>query len=68
MARKIKSFKAKLASDGTDTGKHFCEVCKTEKKRIKVIGARQNNGKWRPRAHFIEICECNKKDITEGNL
>jgi hypothetical protein len=64
---KVKSFAAKLAHDSSTEGKVICPVCKTEIKKIKVVGNRNTGQKgWSPRYEFVKICKCNEADFMAG--
>ena len=64
---KIKSFAAKLAHESSDEGKVMCPVCKTEIKRIKMIGNKKTGGAgWSPRYEFVKLCKCNEASFMEG--
>ncbi len=65
---KVKSFAAKTAHGNTNEGHVMCPVCKTEIKRVKVIGNKKGLSGWSPRYEFIKVCKCNEADFAAGKI
>ncbi|MCB5229584.1 MAG: hypothetical protein GX122_05800 [Candidatus Cloacimonetes bacterium] len=63
---KVKSFSAKVAHDLSDEGKQICPVCKTEIKRVKIVGNKKGGAGWTPRYDFVKLCKCNEADFLAG--
>jgi len=57
---KVKSFAAKLAHETSHEGKEFCDVCKTEIKRIKLVLQKKGQAGWSPRYDFVKFASAMK--------
>jgi ribosomal protein S3AE len=66
---KGRTFAAKLAHEISNEGKVICPKCNTEVKKIKLIRAHTSKADtWAPKYEFANLCKCNEKDITSGNI
>lgn len=64
MAKKVRSFTAKLAHNTNNLGKNICSVCDSEIKKIKLIRAKSSKAKsWSPSFEMKSICKCNESKV-----
>ena len=66
MAKKDKSFAAKVARASHKKDIENCPVCGGQITHSKVIfSTRSESGKWKPKARVTAICKCNH-DLVYG--
>lgn len=64
MAKKEKTFTAKMGHQKVTRAKEKCPVCKVELDPIVYIAdTRSTDGHWIARRKNVTVCNCNKKDI-----
>jgi hypothetical protein len=64
MAKKEKTFTAKMGHQKVTRAKEKCPVCKSELDPIVYIGdTRSSDGHWSPRTQNVMVCNCNRKAI-----
>lgn len=64
MAKKVRSFTAKLAHETGRGGKSLCPVCNSELRKIKLIHSKASKANsWAPRYAMISLCKCNEKEV-----
>ncbi|MBD3290465.1 hypothetical protein GF337_16795 [candidate division KSB1 bacterium] len=63
MARKDKSFAAKLGVNREDERKH-CAKCGEMLSFIQVVDSeRGNNDAWKFKERYVGVCKCNQKEV-----
>jgi hypothetical protein len=64
MAKKERSFAAKLAKSAGESGR-ACPVCGDHVTSVKLVVSERSprTGSWRYNQRFVAVCKCNEKEV-----